>query len=232
MVTTAASVRSSVRPLHAAVASAVTLLLTTFVAACSSAPMEEETAMAVAEVNGAQTCGSYPVNPACDERFFLRRAWEMANEEGWESALVPAGQAAACIAGLTAAKAIVLGSGGAPPVAVTAGSVAQAIGVIAACQGFARYLSRTGLGANLSCLFQPHIYDADVHLCHCQEECASGMRNSGTRGVGERPKRYTFGYLPRLGSSCFCTDDPKEARCQWSCEDGWASSSPTDCTCR
>jgi hypothetical protein len=178
----------------------------------------------------ASACGDYPRNPDCDAVSFLQRAWELANENDFDNAFVPAAQAAACVAGVVAAGAATLSSDGIAAVGVT--QVAQAIGVITACRGVMVYLAKTGLARNVSCFFAADVYDRNVALCQCSEQCTSGSANSGQLGDYSAPQTFAYGYLARAGSAnCYCTNDAKEAECQWHCDDGFASDDPQDCTC-
>lgn len=201
-------------------------------AACSVEPAEEAAGSSSA-AQTESTCGEYPKNPACNAPFFLKKAWELAKEDVIANAAAPIGSAGACLAGLVAAGAAIAGTSEIPPVAVSAAAVAKGLGVIAACAKVTQYLDQIGLPANLSCWLEPVVYDESVFLCECRSACKAGRHNSGQFGDYSAPRKFRYGYMDRAGSSnCYCTDDAKEVRCQWSCADGWKSSSATDCTCK
>lgn len=220
----------SSRTTRTTLAAAALLCLPTLVGACAAEEAEPSTKATESAVG---SCGDYPDNPACNEPFFLQRAWELAQADAWDAAALPAARAAACVTGLVGMGAAVAGSGGAPPAAVGIGKVAAAIGVLDACKRTAEYLASTGLPANLSCAFQPVLYDPGVHLCECVSQCQGGVRNSGQWGDYSPPRAFRYGYLDEWGTSnCYCTDDLKEKTCRRHCADGYASPSVTDCTCR
>ncbi|MBX3228648.1 MAG: hypothetical protein KIT84_08350 [Labilithrix sp.] len=196
---------------------------------------EQEAAEEVGETSSNQVgpqCGSYPQNPACDTSFFVENLWHNVQEDGFAGFVVPAAQATSCLAGLSAGAAIAFGAAGAPPVVISVGAVAKALGTVVACKGIVEYLHRSGVADNISCFFEPNLYDREVHLCECRNGCRSGLRNSGTAGVGEEPKVYRYGYVTPGAALCFCTDDAKEVACGWHCENGWRSTDRDDCTCR
>lgn len=202
-------------------------------AACTADPVEEPSGSTTA-AQTESTCGDYPKNPACNQGFFLKKAWELGQKDVIGNVAAPVGEATGCLVGLVAAGAIAAGTSEIPPVALAAAAkIGELLGTIAACSAFAQYLDRIGLPANLSCWLQPVVYDESVFLCQCKETCKAGRSNSGRFGDYSAPRRFTYGYMDRAGSyNCYCTNDAKEARCQWSCENGWKSTSATDCTCK
>ena len=219
----------------ARLASFVALVVSVSAAACSAETADETSGSSAAAqtAKSESTCGSYPKNPGCNAPFFLKKAWELGREDVVANVAAPIGEAGACLAGLVAAGVIIAGTAEVPPVAITAAGVAESLGVLAACVAVSKYLDRIGLAANLSCWLEPVVYDEGVFLCECKEACKAGRHNSGKFGDYSAQRKFTYGYMDRAGTSnCFCTNDAKEARCQWSCDKGWASTSPTDCTCR
>lgn len=194
----------------------------------------EEPAGSTAAAQTESTCGSYPKNPACNQKFFLQKAWELGQKDVIGNVAAPVGEATGCLVGLAAAGAILAGTSEVPPVSVAAAAkIGELLGTIAACNAFAQYLDRIGLPANLSCWLEPVVYSEEVFLCQCREACKAGRHNSGQLGDYSAPRKFTYGYMDRAGSSnCYCTNDAKEARCQWSCEKGFRSTAADDCTCK
>lgn len=200
---------------------------------CSSEMAAEEQQSSSSNAVSESTCNDYPRNPACDAKLFVVRAWELANEDPRENLAEPISNAKDCISGLVRAGAIATGSGPAAPIVLSTAVAKEIIETFFACQGFAEYLGRIGVADNISCWLFPQVHDPEVQLCQCREKCQAGVSHSGGFD-GEYLRQVTkfrYGFLDRAGSAnCYCTNDAKEARCQWRCSQ-WRSSAPDDCTC-
>jgi hypothetical protein len=224
------------RPLARIVTVVVLTAVSVSAVACSAETGDEASGSSAAAQTAkpeSETCGTYPKNPACDAPFFVKKAWELANKDIVGNALTPIGEAGACLAGMAAAGAIIAGTSEVPPVAISAAAITKAVGVVAACATVAQYFHTIGLTNNLSCWFEPVVYDEGVFLCECKAACKGGRHNSGQFGDYSAARKFKFGYMDRAGSSnCYCTNDAKEVSCQWKCEKGWASTSASDCTCK
>jgi hypothetical protein len=185
---------------------------------CATEAAEEEQADTSSAI---QRCDPYPVNPACSAPLFLQTAWERGVKDAWNDAILPAASILGCFSALRGAGLILEGTRVVAP-RLLAGAAARVIGRIAefeGCHQTALYLDRIGLTANISCMIEPRVYDADVHICMCRNEC------SGT------PK--PLAYLDRM-NNCHCTKDAHEAACGivgcsvWVTDD---RSDPNYCAC-
>lgn len=215
------------------VTSATTVVaIATFSAGCmSEAPAEDEGTSSSAQTATATTqCAAYPKNPACDAQLFLYEAVRIANEDPKANVLEPITNAKTCIRNLIAAGGVVAGTGGVGAVVVTMATAVKGVETFYACKELGEYFDRIGLTKNISCWLEPVVNDKSVQLCECTQTCNRGVDREGVDGRYHNVK-LRYGYLDRIGSAkCYCTNDPKEVRCQWSCS-RWASTRATDCTC-
>lgn len=218
------------RLVSAAIAASAALAIVTVGSGCTTevAPEDEGTSSQAQTTN---QCAAYPRNPACDAKLFLVKAVELANEDPKGNLLDPIQDAKTCIGNLIKAGGVVVGTGGLGAlVVVSMATAVKGIETFYACKGLAEYLGKLGIAENVSCFFEPVLNDKSVQLCECTSMCNRGVDREGADGQ-LRTVKLKFGYLDRIGSArCYCTNDPKEVRCQWSCNK-WASTSSTDCTC-
>lgn len=215
------------------VTAATTLVgIATFSAGCAAdVPDEDEGSSSSAQTATAATqCAPYPKNPACNAQLFLYEAVRIANEDPKANVLEPITNAKTCIRNLIAAGGVAVGTGGVGAVVVTMATAVKGVETFYACKELGEYLDRIGLTKNISCWLEPVVNDKSVQLCECTQMCNRGVDREGADGRLHTVK-LKYGYLDRAGSArCYCTNDPKEVRCQWSCSK-WASTSANDCTC-